>query len=193
MSIAGEKTVEEHKSSNVAVADQASAGAEQSAASATSCCTPKATAPLPTATPAKTGCGCAGRKPEAPAADEDAAGCCSTEEVASPSTGAPAQRKDPVCGMTVTVQSPHVHQHEGKSVYFCSAGCKTKFIADPAKFMTPLEGAAAGPVSEAPAAAGTIFTCPMHPEIRQDHPGSCPKCGMALEPDMPSLEEGDSP
>ena len=90
-----------------------------------------------------------------------------------------AQLKDPVCGMTVTAQSPHVHEYEGKPVYFCSAGCKAKFAADPAKYMRPpLAGEAAS--VEIPVVAGTIYTCPMHPEVRQDHPGACPKCGMAL-------------
>ena len=102
--------------------------------------------------------------------------------------------KDPVCGMTVTAQSPHMLQHEGKPVYFCSAGCKSKFAADPRRYLQP----AAAPVTPlaaepAPAAAGTIYTCPMHPEIRQDHPGACPKCGMALEPELPSLDDADSP
>jgi P-type Cu+ transporter len=111
---------------------------------------------------------------------------------------APAQNvapvlKDPVCGMTVTEQSRHVHVHEGKPVYFCSAGCKAKFAADPAKYVSG--GVAAPPPTrlEAPAPVGTVYTCPMHPEVRQDHPGACPKCGMALEPEMPSLEGDDNP
>ena len=114
--------------------------------------------------------------------------------------GAPASQapsdvlKDPVCGMTVTAQSPHVLQHEGKPVYFCSAGCKGKFAADPAKYLRPVAVASTPLASEAaPAVAGAIYTCPMHPEIRQDHPGACPKCGMALEPEMPSLDDADSP
>ena len=99
--------------------------------------------------------------------------------------------KDPVCGMTVTAQSAHSLQHEGKPVYFCSAGCKTKFAADPVKY----SGAAtpAVPATSEPEIAGAIYTCPMHPEIRQDHPGDCPKCGMALEPEMPTLDEGENP
>ena len=113
--------------------------------------------------------------------------------MAPPVAEASSQLKDPVCGMTVTEQSQHVLEHEGKPVYFCSAGCKTKFIADPAKYMTPPGAATAAADVEVPVAAGTIYTCPMHPEIRQDHPGACPKCGMALEPEMPSLEEGESP
>lgn len=106
--------------------------------------------------------------------------------------------KDPVCGMTVTAQSPHVLQHEGAPVYFCSAGCKAKFSADPAKYtrrsaqltvplvLAPEDSAPPGP------RAG-IYTCPMHPEIRQGHPGNCPKCGMTLEPEMPTLDEGEDP
>ncbi|MDQ6881055.1 MAG: heavy metal translocating P-type ATPase [Pseudomonadota bacterium] len=105
-----------------------------------------------------------------------------------------SEMKDPVCGMTVTAQSPHVLQHEGEAVYFCSAGCKGKFAADPGRYLRPL-GAPVAPAAEqaVPAAAGAIYTCPMHPEVRQDHPGACPKCGMALEPELPSLDDADSP
>ena len=108
--------------------------------------------------------------------------------------------KDPVCGMVVTPQSPHVLQHEGQSIYFCSLGCKTKFAANPARYVaTALEENAIenkpanAKVMQAAAVAGVIYTCPMHPEVRQDHPGACPKCGMALEPEMPTLDEGESP
>jgi len=90
---------------------------------------------------------------------------------------------DPVCGMTVSVDSPHVLQHEGKPVYFCSSGCKAKFVADPAKYPV------ARPKSKTPTPAatervvvGAIYTCPMHPQIRQAGPGNCPICGMTLEP-----------
>ena len=96
------------------------------------------------------------------------------------------QLVDPVCGMKVTAESKHRHEHEGETYYFCSAGCRAKFAADPAKHLGPK-------VEEAPAPAGTIYTCPMHPEVRQDHQGSCPKCGMALEPEMPSLDEEENP
>ncbi len=94
--------------------------------------------------------------------------------------------KDPVCGMEVTEQSPHVLQHEGKAFYFCSAGCKTKFEANPNQYL-------AAKTHAAPEMTGTIYTCPMHPEVRQASPGACPKCGMALEPELPTLGEGDSP
>jgi len=97
--------------------------------------------------------------------------------------------KDPVCGMTVTAQSPHVLQHAGQPVYFCGAGCKAKFAADPARYAT---GTSAPPAPE-PAIPGAVYTCPMHPEVRQDHPAACPKCGMALEPEMPTLDEGENP
>ena len=99
-----------------------------------------------------------------------------------------AELKDPVCGMTVTEKSPHHIQHEGRPYYFCSARCLQKFSAEPKKYLQPV-----APVADATAAAGTLYTCPMHPEIRQDHPGNCPKCGMALEPEMPELEETDNP
>ena len=117
-----------------------------------------------------------------------------------PSNEAAVPLKDPVCGMTVTPQSPHSMQHEGKVVYFCSAGCKGKFAANPAKYSVAVAGgiiskSVASPVTPMlePVAAGAVYTCPMHPEVRQDHPGACPKCGMALEPEMPTLDEGESP
>lgn len=94
---------------------------------------------------------------------------------------------DPVCGMTVTAESPHRHEHAGKAYFFCSASCQRKFVADPARYLGP------SPAEPAPTAAGTMYTCPMHPEVRQDHPGTCPKCGMALEPEMPSLDEDENP
>ncbi len=107
----------------------------------------------------------------------------------------PAQSlKDPVCAMTVTVQSPHVLQHEDMPVYFCSAGCKAKFAADPAKYLVAAsDSAATAPAMTEPVLGGVIYTCPMHPEVRQDRPGACPKCGMALEPEMPTLDEGENP
>ena len=117
-----------------------------------------------------------------------------------PSNEAALPLKDPVCGMTVTPRSPHSIQHDGKVVYFCSAGCKGKFGANPAKYSAAVAGgfsskSVASPVTPTlePVAAGAIYTCPMHPEVRQDHPGACPKCGMALEPEMPTLDEGESP
>ena len=93
--------------------------------------------------------------------------------------------------MAVTEQSEHHVSHEGRPVYFCSAKCQTKFAADPARYAG---AAGATPTVEVQAqAAGTIYTCPMHPEIRQDHPGSCPKCGMSLEPMLPALDDEENP
>jgi Cu+-exporting ATPase len=89
--------------------------------------------------------------------------------------------------MAVTAESPHHHGHEGKTYFFCSAGCQHKFAAEPARYLTP---APAAPVAVEP---GTMYTCPMHPEVRQNHPGTCPKCGMALEPEMPTLDDEESP
>jgi Cu+-exporting ATPase len=104
--------------------------------------------------------------------------------------------KDPVCGMMVTEKSPHVLQHEGKTVFFCSANCKTKFETNPSKYLlTPSSTSEPSQAITKPANSAStdiVYTCPMHPEVRQDHAGTCPKCGMTLEPEMPSLEEGES-
>ena len=95
---------------------------------------------------------------------------------------------DPVCGMTV---NPHTAKYradcEGRPIYFCSAGCKVKFQTDPKRYLEPNASAKAA-VPE-----GAIYTCPMHPEIRQAGPGSCPICGMALEPELPSAAEEPNP
>jgi Cu+-exporting ATPase len=97
--------------------------------------------------------------------------------------------RDPVCGMTVDPhKTPHRHQHGGPTYYFCSAGCRTKFAADPAKYLD-----AAKTPPQAPVPEGTIYTCPMHPQIRQVGPGNCPICGMALEPELVSAESGPNP
>lgn len=96
---------------------------------------------------------------------------------------------DPVCGMSVDPHTTaHRADHDGHPYYFCSAGCRTKFIADPAKYLTPAELQAHEPVPE-----GTIYTCPMHAEIRQVGPGPCPLCGMALEPAVMTAETPPNP
>ncbi len=101
---------------------------------------------------------------------------------------APAEGRvlDPVCGMTV---DPHTAKHRadyrGHAYYFCSAGCRTKFVADPQKYL--------GPRAREEVPEGTIYTCPMHPEIRQVGPGSCPICGMALEPEIATADSGPNP
>ena len=93
--------------------------------------------------------------------------------------------KDPVCGMTVKHESPHESLLDGVAYRFCSTKCKTKFDADPASYLAPAETSAAAPATD----LGAEYTCPMHPEVRQIGPGSCPKCGMALEPLLPELEQ----
>ena len=91
--------------------------------------------------------------------------------------------RDIVCGMIVDpLKSPHHAVHGGKEWHFCSAGCRAKFVADPQWYLVP-KAAAAAP-------EGTIWTCPMHPDVRQDHPGACPICGMALEPETVTADTG---
>jgi len=85
------------------------------------------------------------------------------------------EEKDPVCGMDVSSESEHHHEHGGKTYHFCSQNCHDKFVADPQAFLNK-DTPATEPVDE-----DAIYTCPMHPEIEQQGPGSCPKCGMALE------------
>jgi Cu+-exporting ATPase len=96
---------------------------------------------------------------------------------------------DPVCGMKVDpATTPHRLEREGRGFFFCSAGCKAKFEADPERYLAERPAPSA-----APAAAGAIYTCPMHPQIRQVGPGFCPLCGMALEPETVTAEEGPNP
>ena len=100
----------------------------------------------------------------------------------------PTDLKDPVCGMKVTAQSAHTLKREGRPYYFCSAKCQGKFAANPLQYLVSTATAVS-----APAAADTVYTCQMHPEIRQDHPGNCPKCGMTLEPLLPELDNDNNP
>jgi P-type Cu+ transporter len=95
---------------------------------------------------------------------------------------------DPVCGMKVDrASTKHFARHEGQGFYFCSAGCKAKFEVEPQKYLGDR------PAPE-PMPKGTQYTCPMHPEIVRDKPGSCPLCGMALEPmGVPTGDEGPNP
>jgi len=95
---------------------------------------------------------------------------------------------DPVCGMHVDPHAAgHRETHQGRTYYFCSAGCRAKFAGDPEKYLRKQSGA-----PPAPAPEGTIYTCPMHPEIRKVGPGNCPICGMALEPVI-ATEAGPNP
>jgi Cu+-exporting ATPase len=96
--------------------------------------------------------------------------------------------RDPVCGMAVDPQmTPHRHEFEGRPYYFCSAGCLGKFRADPKRYVVKQAS------TERAVPEGAVYTCPMHPEIRQIGPGSCPICGMALEPVLATAETGPNP
>ena len=111
--------------------------------------------------------------------------------------------KDPVCGMTVTEESKYHEEFKGKTYFFCSDKCQSKFHTNPVQYITKSgtmnadahtqHHQAVQPVNDASTTGTTIYTCPMHPEIRQDHPGNCPKCGMTLEPLIPELEEDENP
>src|SRR3984885_5052381 len=112
--------------------------------------------------------------------------------------------KDPVCGMSVDpATAKHRAEHDGKTFFFCSGGCRAKFVADPTRFLAePTHAPAtsahnhshhtAAPFPAKPALEAAVYTCPMHPQIRQDHPGACPICGMALEPETPTEATGPS-
>src|SRR5258708_32642221 len=127
---------------------------------------------------------------------------------------ASAMEKDPVCGMTVDPsRAKATQEHAGKMYYFCCAGCKEKFSTDPPKYLAPstlveLASRSAHPGKIAPAAtqaasqpvvkivsnppavrktASNEYICPMDPEVHQQQPGDCPKCGMALEPAIAAL------
>jgi Cu+-exporting ATPase len=94
---------------------------------------------------------------------------------------------DPVCGMRVNRESAkHRFAYQGQDYFFCSARCRERFEAEPEKFLQPKQPEPAAP-------AGTVYTCPMHPEVRQIGPGSCPICGMALEPEQVSLDDAPDP
>lgn len=167
------------------------------------------------------GCGCG--HPTETAADVSASkpvaaenadgGCCGGNEVRGHSHDGAAQPyrpisdagagdplTDPVCGMRVDpATAKHRADHDGETYFFCSAGCRAKFVSDPVKYIA-LDQAAplshhhhdAAPVS-GPGDANAIYTCPMHPEIRQKGPGHCPICGMGLEPLNATAAGGPNP
>jgi Cu+-exporting ATPase len=114
--------------------------------------------------------------------------CCGGHDHAGHINHTPAKVLDPVCGMTVDpATSKHRFDYRGETFHFCSAGCRTKFAADPVSYLEK---------DSKPKAAvpeGAIYTCPMHPDIRQVGPGSCPICGMALEPEVASLDDAPNP
>jgi Cu+-exporting ATPase len=111
--------------------------------------------------------------------------CCGGHGGSRTDEAAPAT--DPVCGMTVDpATARHRFTYKGRDYFFCGGRCRERFAAEPEKFLHPRESEAAMP-------AGTIYTCPMHPEVRQVGPGSCAICGMALEPELVSLDDAPDP
>ena len=150
-------------------------------------------------------CGSKSAAPEKPAKSAEPAGCCSGAQADSKHAHSQAHShsqththskpeaahvaKDPVCGMSV---DPHTAKHraefQGRPYYFCCAGCRTKFEADPQRYLKPTRDEIKKPV-----APGAIYTCPMHPEVRQVGPGSCPICGMALEPETVTADQAPNP
>ncbi|MHB1325950.1 MAG: heavy metal translocating P-type ATPase [Thermoleophilia bacterium] len=97
------------------------------------------------------------------------------------------QLQDPVCNMAVSSDSEYHYQYAGKNYYFCSENCLRKFQENPEQYIEKVT-----PIPHEAVNGSVIYTCPMHPEIRQDHPGNCPKCGMALEPVTVGVEEDNS-
>ena len=127
------------------------------------------------------------RPPHRPA---QPAPCCGSHPAAGQSQTPQADAlRDPVCGMTVSADSTHRSDYEGERYHFCSARCQQRFDADPHRYLHPAPAGAAA--HEAP--RDIEYTCPMHPQIRQIGPGTCPLCGMALEPSQPSLDEAENP
>ena len=106
-------------------------------------------------------------------------------QIANGAGGVSGIARDPVCGMPVDpATARHRGEHGGTRYYFCSEGCRAKFAADPDRYLAPASAAPQTVVQ------GTIYTCPMHPQIREPHPGNCPICGMALEPEGATEETG---
>jgi P-type Cu+ transporter len=141
---------------------------------------------------ASKGCGCASRTLAAFPAETAKPGCCGggsdhAGHVGHHGAAGNSTVVDPACGMAVDpATSQHRFDYRGKTYHFCSAGCRTKFAADPDQYLDLIKPKAAVP-------EGTIYTCPMHPQIRQVGPGSCPICGMALEPEVASLDAPPNP
>jgi Cu+-exporting ATPase len=119
--------------------------------------------------------------------------CCAHDHGKSHEPPAVARAIDPVCGMSVdTTAGKPTHVHAGTTYHFCCSGCRSKFAADPAHYLDKSPSERTAPPKPAP--AGTKYTCPMHPEIVRDGPGTCPICGMALEPmGVPPTDAGPNP
>lgn len=138
---------------------------------------------------ASAGC-CGGGHQDAQSPKPKSGACCGGHSHTHDHGGhAHGNLKDPVCGMDVDpTTAKHHAENAGEDYYFCSASCRTKFIGNPERYLAPK---AALPVVAVP--DGATFTCPMHPEIRQKGPGTCPICGMALEPETVSLNDDPNP
>ncbi|WP_319798505.1 heavy metal translocating P-type ATPase [Nitrobacter sp.] len=154
-------------------------------------------------------CSAAGTQAASSADASDGSNCCGGNAMTEHDHGAPALHDkhashhdqhpvvdtndgkvlDPVCGMSVDPQtSKHRFDHHGTTYHFCSAGCRTKFAASPQSYLDKSKAPSPADVPE-----GTIHTCPMHPDVRQVGPGACPICGMALEPELVSLDDAPNP
>src|SRR4051812_21598819 len=104
-----------------------------------------------------------------------------------------AAARDPVCGMTMDPATAAAsYAYEGQTYYFCCPSCRQKFVADPERYLHPPDAATAPTLPEQ-AQPGQVYICPMDPEVVSDRPGSCPKCGMALEPRLATADEGPNP
>lgn len=145
------------------------------------------------------GCGCSSKAAATASVSEIKTACCGGHNHGDHGHGArehgqqnaAGDRKtvDPVCGMTVDpTTSKHRFDYRGHTHHFCSAGCRTKFAADPEQYLDKSRALMNSAVPD-----GAVYTCPMHPEIRQIGPGSCPICGMALEPEVATLDAAPDP
>jgi P-type Cu+ transporter len=145
---------------------------------------------IPAEAPKGSSCCCSSKTAAAPATETAKAGCCGgghDHAGHDHHTGSKASVRDPVCGMSVDpATSKHRFDYHGETYHFCAAGCRTKFAADPKAYLDK-----SAPKSTVP--QGAIYTCPMHPQIRQVGPGSCPICGMALEAEVASLDTPPNP
>ena len=139
--------------------------------------------------------GTAARRPEPTPISTPAAGTCCGGSHDAVAAGAAGTAIDPVCGMSVVMATAkHTHDHGGTTYYFCNPRCKERFAAEPARYLDPQAKAKAAADAAAKVAPGTRYTCPMDPEIVQDGPGTCPICGMALEPmGVPPADAGPNP
>lgn len=117
------------------------------------------------------------RNEQTPATGTNESSCCGSKHAAK----SDKPYTDPVCGMSVSADTPHQHVHEGETWYFCNPRCRERFASDPPYYIAGKHREEA----QKPQPAGTRWICPMDPEIDEDEPGDCPICGMALEPDKP--------